>query len=135
MKPSIIKLITALTCLTAMLLFQSLVLAQDDTPTPAPDQITRRPAPEFDHKLHEDALKDPGCGVCHHVFDDETEQLVYSEDEEGPCIDCHMEEKEDGIPAIREANHGSCNACHRDLKKLKKPAGPTTCGECHKKQS
>lgn len=133
MKSTIKKIITTLTCLAAILLFHSFVLAQNDTP--ASDQITRRPAPEFDHTLHEEVLDDPGCGACHHVLDDTTNKLVYSEGEEGPCIECHLEKKQEDIPAIREANHGSCNTCHRDLKKQKKPAGPTTCGECHKKQS
>ena len=95
---------------------------------------TNRPLPDFDHELHEDALEDGGCAKCHHVLDEDTDELVYSEGEETACSDCHFEQAEDDLLAMREANHAICTRCHRDLKKEKKKAGPTSCGECHKKQ-
>jgi hypothetical protein len=131
MRSFIINALLLLCCAALLPAFQPSVLAQDRRSGPA----AARPLPEFDHSLHEDALADDGCGVCHHVLDEQTKQLIYSEGEGGPCTECHLESEQADIPAIREANHGSCNACHRQLKKIKKPAGPTTCGECHKKQS
>ncbi len=99
---------------------------------------TNRPLPEFDHTLHEDAFDDGGCAKCHHVAsedsDNGSDDLVYSEGEEAACIECHLEKADDDLLAIREASHASCTGCHRDLKKEKKKAGPTSCGECHKKQ-
>ena len=72
---------------------------------------------------------------CHHVLDTEQNKLVYSEGEETACYECHsLEQSEsDDLLPIREANHASCTVCHREMKKEKKIAGPTTCGECHKK--
>jgi len=93
-----------------------------------------RPAAQFDHLLHEEATGgDESCAKCHHVFDEQQNRLVYSEGEEDLCFECHLQNKENNIPALREASHKSCTGCHRTLKKSKQPAGPTTCGECHKK--
>ncbi len=93
-----------------------------------------RPLPEFDHDLHKDSLGEEGCAKCHHVLDEESDELVYSEGEETPCYDCHMEKEDDDIPAMREASHDNCTKCHRELKKERIDTGPTSCGECHKKQ-
>lgn len=89
-----------------------------------------RPAPQFDHFSHEKAV---ACDKCHHILDTKINQLVYSEGEEADCIDGHTTKHEGNSLAIRDANHFSCTSCHRSLKKEKNPAGPTTCGECHKK--
>jgi len=93
----------------------------------------QRPAPAFDHKLHEDAFDDGGCAACHHVLDEEKGKLVYEEEEADACIECHAAQAEEGIPAIREAYHESCTVCHRQMIKSEKKAGPTTCGQCHSK--
>jgi len=92
-----------------------------------------RPAAVFDHKLHEDVLGNTGCAKCHHVLDTAQNKLIYSEGEETACYECHSSEPKNEILSLREANHTSCTGCHRVLKKEKKLAGPTTCGECHKK--
>ncbi len=89
-----------------------------------------RPAARFDHSLHEDAAD---CDQCHHVLDTDTNRLVYSEGEEAACTECHAPQQDGNILANRDASHASCTQCHRTLKKEKKQAGPTTCGECHKK--
>jgi len=92
----------------------------------------RRPAIIFAHDSHTDALEESGCGICHHAPDEETGKLVYIEDEEVSCGECHGKKEEDGNPGLREAFHGSCTACHRSMKKEKADfKGPTTCGECH----
>ncbi len=92
----------------------------------------RRPAIDFAHEDHVVALEEGGCGACHHAPDEETGKLVYVEDEEVSCAECHGKKEEDGSPGLREAFHGSCTACHRNM--IKETAGfkgPTTCGECH----
>ena len=93
----------------------------------------KRPVVKFDHSLHEDVTGETGCAKCHHVFDEKQNKLVYAEGEEAVCSECHFSEKEKDVLALREASHTSCTGCHRTLKKNKKPSGPTTCGECHKK--
>ncbi len=93
----------------------------------------RRPAIEFDHAIHEEALEERGCGACHHAPDADSGELVYLQDEESSCIECHGAVDEQGTPALREAFHGSCTACHRQMKKTQNMfKGPTTCGECHR---
>ncbi|CAB1057478.1 hypothetical protein D1BOALGB6SA_2231 [Olavius sp. associated proteobacterium Delta 1] len=95
----------------------------------------RRPQVNFSHEIHSDTLEDEGCGVCHHVQDDRSGKLVYIEGEELSCKECHVQRKENQIPALREAYHGNCTVCHRQLIKAGKPkTGPTTCGGCHIKQ-
>ena len=94
----------------------------------------RRPLVRFSHAIHSDSLADEGCGICHHNPDSKTGKLVYIEGEELSCRECHDTQKEDDEPALREAFHGSCTVCHRDMIKTDaQKAGPTTCGGCHKK--
>ena len=96
-------------------------------------QLRRSPV-MFSHEGHMDALEDEGCGACHHQQDEQSGQLVYVEGEERSCWECHDQKKVNQTPALQRAYHGSCTACHRELKKKKRPdSGPTTCGECHVK--
>ena len=94
----------------------------------------RKPMVKFSHAVHSDSLVEEGCGVCHHSRDDKTGKLVYIEGEELSCKECHDAQKENHKPALREAFHGSCTDCHRDMIKSNRyDTGPTTCGGCHKK--
>ena len=94
----------------------------------------RRPEVSFSHEIHAESPKKSDCGVCHHTPDDKTGQLVYSEGDERSCKECHDLQEEAGIPALREAFHGSCTDCHRNqIKSGNSKSGPTTCGGCHKK--
>ena len=94
----------------------------------------RRPPVDFAHEKHAESLADDGCGRCHHTPNAETGRLVYIEGEELSCKECHGSHKEDNIPALREAFHGSCTGCHRHQIKSGNPkSGPTTCGGCHRK--
>ncbi len=96
----------------------------------------RRPAIVFAHETHAEAMEEQGCGACHHAPDEDTGKLVYVEDEEIACAECHESKADDNTPALREAFHGSCNICHRQMKKsVKDFKGPTTCGECHSPQA
>ena len=94
----------------------------------------RRPRVSFPHEDHARSLEDSGCGVCHHTPDDETGRLVYIEGEERLCNECHALQKEDRIPGLKEAFHGSCTICHRNqIKSGNHKSGPTTCGGWHRK--
>ena len=93
----------------------------------------RRPQVSFSHVIHAENLDEDGCGVCHHVLDNETGKLVYIEGEELLCKECHDVRKENKTIALREAFHGNCTACHRSMIKTSVKTGPTTCGGCHKK--
>ena len=94
----------------------------------------RRPEVSFSHEIHAESPKKSDCGVCHHTPDDKTGQLVYSEGDESSCKECHDLQEEAGIPALREAFHGSCTDCHRNqIKSGNFKSGPTTCGGCHRK--
>lgn len=88
----------------------------------------------FPHNIHDDKLADEDCVICHHEQDEDTGKLIYKEGEEQSCAECHAAYKEGNKPALREAFHGSCTICHRNLiKKKEQKSGPTTCGGCHQK--
>jgi len=123
-------LLTAATSRTAL-------MAQEDEYNLAYTDVfgkLRRPLVRFSHTIHSDNLSDAGCGICHHNPDNKTGKLVYIEGEELSCRECHDAQKENHKLALREAFHGSCTVCHRDMIKTDKhKTGPTTCGGCHKK--
>jgi hypothetical protein len=116
---------------------RTLTLAQEDEYNLADTDVfgkLRRPLVKFSHAIHSDNLMDTGCGICHHNPDNKTGELVYVEGEELSCRECHEAQKENHKPALREAFHGSCTVCHRDLIKTdSRKTGPTTCGGCHKR--
>lgn len=123
--------------ISVLFIFQPCLTAKENLPGPDKSSFfssPKRPAPSFDHTRHENALSAKGCGICHHVPDKNLNKLVYSEGEEAACSQCHLKEASDKLPALREAGHKSCTQCHRALKKNHQPAGPTTCGECHRNQ-
>ena len=55
------------------------------------------------------------------------------EDPDAGCAECHGAKKEGDQPGLREAYHGQCTVCHREMAKEGKESGPRTCGECHKR--
>ena len=116
---------------------RTLTMAQEDEYNLADTDVfgkLRRPLVKFSHAIHSDNLMDTGCGICHHNPDNKTGELVYIEGEELSCRECHEAQKENHKPALREAFHGSCTVCHRDLIKTdSRKTGPTTCGGCHKR--
>jgi hypothetical protein len=84
----------------------------------------QRPAVEFDHKAHTDALETEGCETCHRI------------DDKGVLIPrlaavLEVEDRDDLI----DAYHDSCVGCHRERADEELKAGPVTCGECHVKQN
>jgi len=75
------------------------------------------------HELHEDL--DGGCGLCHHEYDAEKDELYYAEGAEVACRECHQESAGVEMPSARDAAHRSCVNCHlkTDL--------PVNCAACH----
>jgi hypothetical protein len=73
------------------------------------------------------------CGLCHHVYDEATEELVYVEGEESSCRDCHRQEQEENRSSFRVAAHQSCIGCHQNPPPgIEADAqGPEFCAGCH----
>ena len=80
----------------------------------------QRPAVEFDHKAHTEALEAEGCEACHRI------------DEKGVLIPSMKSGLEiDNRDDLIDAFHDSCVGCHRERSEETLAAGPMTCGECH----
>ena len=124
----------------------------------APDNITmeskvykkhKKALVNLSHKKHNVDYKIP-CNDCHHVFKDG--KNVWKEGDAVQACDakeCHDKAK---APKTKKgekkmsrtdkakggfhysAIHENCVGCHKDLKKAKKPTGPTKCAECHPKK-
>jgi len=83
------------------------------------------------HQKHVDVM-DEDCSACHHVYDENKDELVYVEGEESSCRDCH-----DGsagyedAPAMRTVAHQRCIACHMDYEDKVDETGPIDCEGCH----
>ena len=80
----------------------------------------QRPAVEFDHKAHTEALEAEGCETCHRI------------DDKGVLIPLlksvfEIDNRDDLIDAV----HGSCMGCHIERSDQTLTSGPLTCGECH----
>jgi hypothetical protein len=76
----------------------------------------------FSHRMH--CLVAEDCAVCHH----------HSQAGQTPsCTQCHgvsAASKKAGIPGLKEAYHGQCMGCHREME-----MGPTGCTECHARKT
>ena len=80
----------------------------------------QRPAVEFDHKAHTEALEAEGCEACHRI------------DDKGVLIQLLKSGLEiDNRDDLIDDFHNSCMGCHRERLEETLPAGPMTCGECH----
>jgi hypothetical protein len=75
----------------------------------------------FSHDMHSLVAED--CAVCHHR----------SPAGQTPgCGKCHrasLESKKSGVPALKDAYHGQCIGCHKEM-----DMGPTGCTQCHAKR-
>ena len=80
----------------------------------------------FNHKKHLDAAGND-CLKCHHTWKkgDMSGKL---------CVECHKEKAEGKTPSAKDAFHKDCQGCHKQLKEANKPAGPTSCPQCHVKK-
>ncbi len=93
-----------------------------------------RSVSHFSHKAHIEALKKDGngfvCAVCHHGAKTEGDILNAQK-----CKRIEKELAETGGPArLKDHFHNQCLKCHKQLKKEKKPTGPTSCKGCHSRK-
>ena len=77
---------------------------------------------------------DKNCSACHHVYDTETDKIVYQEGKEGACIYCHKHEKTDVARSWQSAAHDTCVTCHLNLMEKTEKTGPVECAGCHSKR-
>ncbi len=82
------------------------------------------------HYKHEKAM-DKKCEFCHHSYDEAQKTLVYKEETEASCRDCHRQDTEENRRAYRKVAHADCVNCHYQKGKEGKEAGPTACEKCH----
>ncbi len=99
-----------------------------------PTWVTDRAEMGFDRSLHHrhgEALGER-CELCHHEYNEQTEEIYYAEGEETTCRYCHLSVPEPGDVAssLSVASHKACIGCHLDLP----DAGPSDCSGCHDAQ-
>ena len=108
-------------------LVSGVVLAAEQAPRQiAPATVTmqfptalgdmQRPAVEFDHKAHTEALKAEGCETCHRI--DAKGELMPK-----MASKRYVDNRDDLI----DAYHGVCIGCHRDRSDKHLKAGPLAC--------
>ncbi len=91
----------------------------------------------FDKSLHyrHFTAHEDKCERCHHEYDQENKQLIYSKDKEGTCRYCHKEKTEvlesEKRISMRLASHLACIDCHRKALAKEMSAGPVRCSGCH----
>ncbi len=87
----------------------------------------------LDKSLHYRHVKanDKKCETCHHAYNEKEKKLYYAKGEEGACLYCHGEKKEENRISNRAASHQSCVSCHLNLAAGNKDAGPVQCEGCH----
>jgi hypothetical protein len=150
-------LVLAVAALSVVFIFTVVYATQKAPVKKAPDNITmeskvfkkhKKALVTLSHKKHNVDYKIV-CTDCHHVYKDG--KNVWKEaDAVQKCGSkgCHDKAK---APKAKEgekklsrkekasqgycysAIHENCVGCHKDLKKKKKPTGPTACKECHPK--
>lgn len=83
----------------------------------------QRPAVEFDHAAHSEALKVDGCEKCHTV------------DDKGlsPALNTTVNVSERN--RLIDVFHDTCMGCHEQRAAEGLRAGPVTCGECHQRRA
>ena len=83
----------------------------------------QRPAVEFDHAAHTEALEAEGCEKCHTV------------DDKGltPTLTATLNVSERN--RLIDVFHDTCMGCHEQRAADSLKAGPVTCGECHQRRA
>jgi predicted CXXCH cytochrome family protein len=96
----------------SVFLFLGLCFAQE---TLVIEKLSRvYPPLKFTHDKHME-IAEGDCKRCHHFSGDKTP----------PCWACHTAEAQKVAVPLREAYHGLCTKCHKEM------AGPVSCKECH----
>lgn len=87
----------------------------------------------MDRSLHYRHLKaqENKCEVCHHLYDQAAQKLIYVKGKEDDCRYCHLEKTVDKVISMQLASHEQCIDCHRQRLAQNKDAGPAVCGGCH----
>jgi len=80
-----------------------------------------RPQVIFDHKKHEDALKQEGCRTCHPV-NEEAKAVVF-------VFPKNVNKKD--RDSVMNSYHNQCIECHKKMSREGKKAGPVVCANCH----
>ncbi len=85
--------------------------------------------PSFDASLHYRHIKagKDACDNCHHGYNEETQQKIYTKGEEESCRTCHGPETENEVVSYRLAAHQACVNCHQNTA----DSGPIACSGCH----
>ena len=85
------------------------------------------------HARHVQAFNDEqdSCKRCHHMWDEQLQQLVYVKGQEDACSDCHMERKVGKVSSLKNASHVQCLSCHLQRRTEEEHAGPVVCVGCH----
>jgi len=76
----------------------------------------------FSHDMHSLVAED--CAVCHHRS---------PAGQTPACSKCHrasLDSKKSGLPGLKDAYHGQCMGCHKEMN-----MGPAGCTECHAKRT
>lgn len=87
-----------------------------------------RPAVVFSHEAHSEEID---CEKCHHVYDDQG-QNVWTDEEETACSSCHQTQGTQKGPDLKAAYHGLCIECHEKALEEHTPTAALMCGECHR---
>lgn len=98
-----------------------------------PPPVSQRVLIRFDdslHGRHANAFPEK-CDPCHHVLDQELDELVYVKGAEDACAACHGEARVEDTPSLRAAAHTDCVGCHHDRAGKQLEAGPVLCSGCH----
>ncbi|MEZ4551217.1 MAG: cytochrome c3 family protein [Desulfobacterales bacterium] len=87
----------------------------------------------FPHEAHI-VLYD--CLVCHHVYDDQRNNILdpgelYEDNPDIRCIACH---KPNAAIGPMRAFHRQCIGCHNEESAAGRSSGPNMCSECHRPQ-
>jgi hypothetical protein len=119
----VVKKISVLLVMFAIVLFASFALAAEQ----APGTVTLKASMggvKFDHAAHAKAAK---CETCHHAAK-EGKALTSAHEK---CSDCHTATPVAPVKAnAKTAFHGNCIECHK-----KEAKGPQKCTECHDKNA
>ena len=87
-----------------------------------------KPPVPFSHEKH----KEIDCATCHHTWDGSSDIQKCTDSGCHDSLEYKSKENKDDIKLVEVAYHEMCyQGCHKDLKKEKKPTGPTSCAKCH----
>ncbi len=122
------KKIVLMVALAAFLMVSAVAFANPKAPTGELKvsemmKSNKKPPVMFSHAKH--AAGVPDCKTCHHTWDGKAAPEK--------CSKCHTGRKSGKKDNMKNTMHKKCKGCHKAFKKAKKPAGPTSCKDCHKK--